>query len=90
MKKSSKNLLNRRVVVCAVSATFGLTAMASASAETEVEDLKRELAAQRQLIDKLLAGQESQKQINSKVESQVAAAGKPSSMVTASGVTFGF
>lgn len=44
-------------------AVFALTHAAPALADSEIESLKRELAEQRQLIQKLLAQQEAQKQL---------------------------
>jgi predicted porin len=41
-----------------------------AFAETEIESLKREVAEQKRLIQSILAAQESQKKINSKMEAQ--------------------
>ena len=78
--------LRHRILACAVSGSLGMMMAQPAFAETELDVLKRELAEQkkllaeqRQLIDRLVSAQESQKQINAKVEAQVAStASKPS------------
>jgi len=54
------------VALCAM----GMTCVAPAHAETEIEALKRELAEQRELINKLLAAQASQKESIEKIEAR--------------------
>ena len=81
---------HQRLLVKAVSATFACLAALPVCAETEMEALKRELAEQKQLIGKLLAAQESQKQINAKMEAQtVAKAPEPSEPATSSISVYG-
>jgi len=63
----------KRILACALSAAFGCCASMPLHAETEIEALRRELTEQKQLIGKLLAAQETQKQINAKVEMQAVA-----------------
>lgn len=80
----------KKLLACAL-AGFGAMAALPAAAETEIESLKRELAEQKQLIQRLLQAQEAQQQVNAKVEAQVSAtaqkASAPSSPLIP-GVTF--
>ena len=61
-------------LVGALIAAFGLAGALPAQADSEVDALRRELAEQRQLIQKLVGQQESQKQAVSSIEQKVAAA----------------
>lgn len=61
-------------LVGALIAAFGLAGALPAQADSEVDALRRELAEQRQLIQKLIGQQESQKQAVSSIEQKVAAA----------------
>lgn len=69
---------------------IGLLAAMPAFAETEVEALKRELAEQKQLIQKLIANQDSQTQAIAKMETQSASGAntKASSTTAIPGITF--
>jgi len=69
---------------------MGVVAAMPAFAETEVEALKRELAEQKQLIQKLIANQDSQTQAIAKMETQSAtnANSKGSSTTSIPGITF--
>lgn len=87
MKESAYLTGRKRLLVSAVSAAVGCLAMMPAHAESEIEALKRELAEQKALIGKLLAGQESQKQINAKMEAQTVANAPPASEKNASGIS---
>lgn len=70
---TSARRLHLRPLAAALLA-LGATGLAlPARAESEVEALKRELAAQRQLIQQLLAQQESQKKAVERIEQQAAA-----------------
>ncbi|WP_300434560.1 porin [Zoogloea sp.] len=71
-------------------AVMGLAAAMPAFAETEVEALKRELAEQKQLIQKLIANQDSQTRAIAKMETQSAsgATAKGSSGTAIPGITF--
>lgn len=60
-------------LIGALLAAWGIAGAMPAQAETEIEGLKRELAEQRQLIQSLLAQQESQKKTVSRIEQQQAA-----------------
>lgn len=59
-------------LVGALIAAIGLGSALPAQAETEIEALKRELAEQRQLIQRLLAQQENQDQAVTRIEQKVA------------------
>ena len=72
MKEGNYLTGRKRILAGALSAAFGCFASMPLLAETEIEVLRRELAEQKQLIGKLLAAQETQKQINAKVEMQAA------------------
>lgn len=61
-------------IVGALIAAFGLAGALPAHADSEVDALRRELAEQRQLIQKLLGQQESQQRAVSNIEQKVAAA----------------
>ncbi|MBI5900796.1 MAG: porin [Rhodocyclales bacterium] len=64
-------ILPKRALICAILGGLGLANAMPAFADAEIDALKREFADQKRLIERLLAAQESQKQINAKVEAQV-------------------
>jgi predicted porin len=74
-------------LVGALIAAFGLAGALPAQADSEVDALRRELAEQRQLIQKLMGQQESQKQAVSNIEQKVAAAPAPSASALPQGVS---
>lgn len=77
--------LRHRILAGAICGSLGMLMAQPAFADSELEVLKRELAEQKQrisdqqkMIERLMSAQESQKQINAKVEAQVAStASKP-------------
>lgn len=77
----------QRILVQVLSATFGCLAAMPVLADAEIEALKRELAEQKQLIGKLLAAQEGQKQINAKMEAQTVAKAPPAAEANTSGIS---
>lgn len=77
----------RKPLVGALIASFGLAGALPAHAESGIEELKRELAEQRQLIESLLAQQESQKKTVSSIEQKVAAAPAANSSLLPQGVS---
>lgn len=85
MKEGNHQAGRKRILVGALSAAFGAIVAMPLHAETEIEALRRELAEQKQLIGKLLAAQEAQKQINEKVEKQVTAKENPPTPVATAG-----
>lgn len=66
-------------------AGLGLAAALPAQAETEIEALKRELAEQKVLIQRLLQAQENQQQVNAKIEAQTAAVAQAQKAAPAAG-----
>lgn len=74
-------------LVGALIAAFGLAGALPAHADSEVDALRRELAEQRQLIEKLMGQQESQKQAVSNIEQKVAAAPAAGAPALPQGVT---
>ena len=87
MKEGIYLTSRQRFLVKALSATFGCLAAMPVLADSEIEALKRELAEQKQLIGKLLAAQESQKQINAKMEAQTVAKVPPAAETSPSGIS---
>lgn len=87
MKEGIYLTSRQRFLVKALSATFGCLAAMPVLADSEIEALKRELAEQKQLIGKLLAAQESQKQINAKMEAQTVAKAPPAAETSPSGIS---
>lgn len=70
-------IFSRGRTIALLLAGLGAASSFSAHAETEVEALKRELAEQRALIEKLLATQNSQKAAIEKIEARPAQAATP-------------
>ena len=60
MKHAQFSQLTQQTLVASMFAIGSLTAVQPALAETEIESLKRELAEQRKLIERLLAAQPAQ------------------------------
>ena len=90
MKRVKLFPVPKQTLVC-VLASVGMITTIPAFAQTEIELLKKELAEQKQLIQSLLKAQESQKQINAKVEAQSAAGGKSATVGSETaipGITF--
>lgn len=77
----------RKPLVGALIAAFGLAGALPAQADSEVDALRRELTEQRQLIQKLLDQQDSQKQAVSSIEQKVAAAPAASASLLPQGVS---
>lgn len=69
---------------------MGLVAAMPAFAETEVDTLKRELAEQKQLIQKLIANQDSQTKAIAKMETQAVSSANPTGPAATAipGITF--
>jgi predicted porin len=63
---------NARHALLAALSSVGLLSAHPAFAETEIEQLRRELSEQRQIIERLLKEQESQTKINARVDAQAA------------------
>lgn len=81
--------LTAKPLVGALIAALGLGFSLPAQAETEIEALKRELAEQRQLIQRLLAQQQNQDQAVSRIEQKVASAPAAAPTVPASAMPKG-
>lgn len=84
-------LFKRQQMALCIIAAMGMFSAVPACAETEIEQLKRELAEQKQLIQSLMSAQEAQKTINAKVEAQALSGSKDAASSTATaipGVTF--
>lgn len=69
-----KHRVTAKPLVLALAAALGIGASLPAQAESEIEALKRELAEQRALIQRLLAQQESQDKAVTRIEQKVASA----------------
>lgn len=89
MKNGKSSLPRQRAMYCAIAA-IGIAAAMPAAAESEIEALKRELAEQKQLIQKLMAAQEQQTRTTAKLEAQASTAGSGAtpSATAIPGVTF--
>lgn len=72
-----KHAFNAKPLVGALIAALGVSASLPARADSEVEALKRELAEQRVLIQRLLAQQESQDRAVTRIEQKVASTPAP-------------
>lgn len=64
----------QRALVGVLTAILGSAAALPALADTEIEALKRDLAAQKKLIEQLLAAQEAQKEVSAKTKAEAWAA----------------
>lgn len=77
--KNGKKLLQRKwALLGALAGIFGSATALPALADAELEALKRELAEQRKLIERLSAAQEAQKEATAKTKAEAwAASGVP-------------
>jgi predicted porin len=83
-----------RILASAIALALGAGVAMPASAETEVEALRRELAEQKALINKILAEQQSQKEsvkaVEKKADAATAAAAQPAASGKAKSLTSPF
>lgn len=85
MKDGNKPWQHKRALVGALAAILGSAAALPAMADSEVEALKRELAEQRKLIERLLVAQEAQNAASAKTRAEAwAASGVPVTTPSAS------
>lgn len=82
MKSGTLILQRRKISAFFLSGSIGFLAAMPALADSEVEQLKRELSEQRQLIQRLLDRQESQeKKTEKSVESSAAEQSKARTLI---------